>query len=58
LCQIANITKLEKKTLDFRNYPFEMSKFKKIISEGKIQKLVEIQEPLASGPATCRASIQ
>jgi hypothetical protein len=30
-----------KKTV-FRNYLFEMSKFKKIISEGKIKKLVEI----------------
>jgi hypothetical protein len=34
-----------------------MSQFEKITRESKIQKLVETQEPLASGQCTCRASI-
>jgi hypothetical protein len=38
LCQIANITKLGKKTV-FRNYLFEMSKFKRFIMEGKTKKI-------------------
>jgi hypothetical protein len=42
LCQIANITKLGEKKTVFRNDLFDMSKLKKIIREGKIQKLVEI----------------
>jgi hypothetical protein len=42
----------------FQNYLFEMSQFEKITRESKIQKLVETQEPLASGQCTCRASIQ
>jgi hypothetical protein len=33
----------------FRNYLFEMSKFKEIIRERKMQKLMETQELLALG---------
>jgi len=34
------------------NYLFEMLKFKKIIREGKIQRLVETWKPLALGEST------
>ncbi len=35
-----------------------MPKFKRIAREGKIQRLVETQEPLPLGQSTCRACIE
>ncbi len=42
----------------FRNYQFEVPKFKKIARDGKIQRQVETREPLPLGQSTCRASIE
>jgi hypothetical protein len=38
----------------FRNYLFEMSKFKKIAMKGKLQSLGGKQETLASSQSTCK----